>query len=158
MFSRLTFKASLSCDLLFVLLYGLLTYVLPTKTFVEASDFDIQVPCFNVTSSDFDLPDDSGSSSDTEDGDDNESSTDKSESSPTAAPSGNDSDFGSGLSKGAKAGIAVGVIVASLAIVGAIAFVVLRRRRAVPGDHESAASGHQAKAMREVPSVSSLRN
>ena len=157
MFSRLTFKASFSCDLLFVLLYTLLTYVLPAKTFVEASDFDIQVPCFNVTSSEFDLPDDSGSSSD-KDGSDDQSSTDKSESSPTASPSGNDSDFGSGLSKGAKAGIAVGVIVASLTIVGAIAFVVLRRRRAVPGDHESAASGHQAKAMREVPSVSSLRN
>ena len=111
-----------------------------------------------MTSSDFDLPDDSdSSSSDNDDGDD-KSSSDNSESSPTAAPSGNDGDFGSGLSKGAKAGIAVGVIVASLAIVGGIAFFVLRRRRATPGDHESAASGHPTKAMREVPSVSSLRN
>lgn len=113
-----------------------------------------------MTSSEFDLPSDSDSnSSPSSDKDDNTSDDDdKSESSLPAASSGSD-DFGSGLSKGAKAGIAVGVIVASLAIVGSIAFVVLRRRRAAPADHENAAaSGSHGKGMREVPSVSSLRN
>ena len=89
------------------------------QTFVEAKDFTIQVPCFNVTSDDFEPP----------------------AATVTAAPSNGGaeaSDGQDGLSGGAKAGIAVGTVVGSLAVVGIIAFVVLRRRKSGPGEFEMA--------------------
>jgi Na+/H+-translocating membrane pyrophosphatase len=72
-------------------------------TFVEATDFNASVPCLNVTSPSFSLSNDT-----------------------TAAASSSSSD---GLSTGAKAGIAVGTVVGSLAIVGIAAFVLLRNKK-----------------------------
>ncbi|KAI1146432.1 hypothetical protein F4825DRAFT_195393 [Nemania diffusa] len=108
-------------------------------TFVEAADFTIQVPCFNVTASDFDSGD---SSTTTASQPDNTSATD-------------DSSSGSsnGLSKGATAGIAVGVVVASLLVIGAVAFFVFRRRTTRVTDNENQTSA--MKGMAEVASVGS---
>lgn len=83
-------------------------------TFVEAQNFNLQVPCFNVTSEDFNAPTPTGSP--------RSSSTGLTSSQP---PSSNQSS--SGLSSGAKAGIAVGSIVAGLAVFGAIGFFLWRR-------------------------------
>ncbi|KAI1107860.1 hypothetical protein F4804DRAFT_328888 [Jackrogersella minutella] len=112
-------------------------------TFVESQDFTIQPPCFNVTASDFD----SGDSS----------STSSSVPSATEATSNEDSSSSSdGLSGGAKAGIAVGVIVAVLGIVGAIALVMLRKRRSRARDHEAAVA--VSKLQPEVASVNSRQH
>ncbi|KAI1249435.1 hypothetical protein MGN70_009048 [Eutypa lata] len=130
----------------------------PEKTFVEATSFDIQVPCFNVTSSDFNLPESSSTASATAvpSATGGAATTESTSASDSSSSSSND--FGSGLSSGAKAGVAVGVIVASLAIVGGIAFVVLRRRRTPSAAGQEEAGARAAKSMREVPSVSSLRH
>lgn len=127
-------------------------------TFVEATSFDIQVPCFNVTSSDFNLPESSSTASATAvpSATGGAATTESTSASDSSSSSSND--FGSGLSSGAKAGVAVGVIVASLAIVGGIAFVVLRRRRTPSAAGQEEAGARGVKGMREVPSVSSLRN
>ncbi|RYP57932.1 hypothetical protein DL769_009202 [Monosporascus sp. CRB-8-3] len=118
-------------------------YACADITFVDIKDFDIQVPCFDVKASEFNLPkDDSGSDSAT---------TEPSASGEVNAE--NSGDFGSGLTSGAKAGIAVGVIVASLAVVGAVAFVVLRKRKSAPVDQERAIPA--SKGMAEVASVNS---
>lgn len=85
------------------------------QTFVEAANFDIQTPCFNVTSEEFELP-----SSDTS------SKSDKS-----------DNNSSSGLSKGAIAGIAVGVAVGSLSIVGLVAWLLLKKRKESQRDAEA---------------------
>lgn len=126
-------------------------------TFVEATSFDIQVPCFNVTSSDFNLPESSSTASATAvpSATGGAATTESTSASDSSSSSSND--FGSGLSSGAKAGVAVGVIVASLAIVGGIAFVVLRRRRTPSAAGQEEAGARGVKGMREVPSVSSLR-
>lgn len=86
------------------------------QTFVETSDFTIQVPCFNVTSDEFDAPTPSSSNL--------PANTDLS-----VAPSSAPSSGSNGLSTGAKAGIAVGTIVAGLALFGAIGFFLWRRGR-----------------------------
>ncbi|KAI0889853.1 uncharacterized protein GGS22DRAFT_149303 [Annulohypoxylon maeteangense] len=118
-------------------------YACADITFVETKDFNIAAPCFNVTASDFN----SGSSSST--------------SSPVPNATGasettsNQSSSSDGLSTGAKAGVAVGVIVASLGIVGAIAFILLRKRRSAPHDSEASVP---AKNQPEVASVNSHRN
>ncbi|KAI1780100.1 hypothetical protein F4818DRAFT_165450 [Hypoxylon cercidicola] len=124
-------------------------YACADITFVESQDFEENPPCFNVTASDFNSGDSSSSSSPT-----------PSATSATTDGAANtvdqvSSSSGDGLSAGAKAGIAVGVIVASLAVVGIIAFVVLRRRKAQPADHEAPAA---TKIHPEVASVSSLRD
>ncbi|RYP04533.1 hypothetical protein DL764_004395 [Monosporascus ibericus] len=118
-------------------------YACADVTFVEPEDFDIQVPCFNVKASEFNLPED-------EEDEDSASTTPSAASEVNAENSG---DFGSGLASGAKAGIAVGVIVASLAIVGAVAFLVLRKRKLAPVDQERAIPA--SKGMAEVASVNS---
>ncbi|KAI1360582.1 hypothetical protein F5Y08DRAFT_46109 [Xylaria arbuscula] len=101
-------------------------------TFVEAADFSTQVPCFNVTSSDFDPP--------------------ESSSTPTAGqPNNQNSD--SGLTKGAIAGISVGVVVASLLVIGVVAFVVLRGRRAPALSNED-----QHSSGKFVTELASLNN
>lgn len=74
-----------------------------------------------------------------------------------ATGSQNSSSSNDGLSAGAKAGIAVGVIVASLAIVGAIAFTLLRRRKSQLADHEAPVSASKVQQS-EVASVNSLRH
>ncbi|KAK8199776.1 hypothetical protein HDK77DRAFT_210567 [Phyllosticta capitalensis] len=83
-------------------------YACADITFVETADFSAQVPCFNVTASDF------GSSS-------------TATSSATSSASGGTSK--SSLSGGDKAGIAVGSIVGGFAIIGAGLFWFLRKKR-----------------------------
>ncbi|TGJ88490.1 hypothetical protein E0Z10_g374 [Xylaria hypoxylon] len=106
-------------------------------TFVEAADFSTQVPCFNVTSSDFNLPE--SSSTATADTPDN-----------TGAASDSSSNSNGKLTSGTIAGIAVGVVVASLLVIGVVAFVVFRRRNNQTPDHEYQPSG--TKAMAEAAS------
>ena len=90
------------------------------QTFVEDQDFNLQVPCFNVSSGDFTSP---GPTTTVITGPGSTSGTSASNS-PSAVPA------GSGLSTGAKAGIAVGVIVGVLALGAIGAFIVMRRRNA----------------------------
>ncbi|RWA13094.1 hypothetical protein EKO27_g2013 [Xylaria grammica] len=111
------------------------------QTFVEAADFSVQVPCFNVTSSDFNLPESSSTPS-----------ADTPENTGAASSSSNPN---GGLTTGAIAGIAVGVVVASLLVIGAVAFVVFRRRNSQAPDNENRPSA--TKAMAEVASVNSHR-
>ena len=91
-------------------------------TFVEAKDFKINAPCFNVTSDEFLEP---------------TASSSPSSPSPTAGQSdekGNAEDGkggGGGLSTGAKAGIAVGAVIGGLALMGIVAFFMWRRGRAM---------------------------
>lgn len=99
-------------------------YACADITLVEAADFTAQVPCFNVTSADFD----SGDATATETvATATVTPTSAGSSSSSSSSSGSGSD---GLSKGAIAGIAVGTIVGSLAVVGAFAFMLLKRRKA----------------------------
>ncbi|KAL7629232.1 hypothetical protein AAE478_000752 [Parahypoxylon ruwenzoriense] len=128
-------------------------YACADVTFVETKDFSIQVPCFNITASDFNAPGSSSTSTPAP------SATGANAEASTAPNPSTSSSSGDGLSGGAKAGIAVGVIVASLAIVAGIAFVVLRRRKSRPIDHEAsaAAAAAAAKNVPEVSSVHSLR-
>ncbi|ORY55477.1 uncharacterized protein BCR38DRAFT_380210 [Pseudomassariella vexata] len=113
-------------------------------TFVEASAFTVQVPCFNVTADEFTLTASSTSAVASATG---ESTAGTTESKSTSS--------GDGLSIGAKAGIAVGVIVASLGIVAAVAFVMLRKRKSRAPDQEVA---EQNPKMPETSSVNSLRH
>ncbi|KAH6612434.1 hypothetical protein C7974DRAFT_466816 [Boeremia exigua] len=86
-------------------------------TFVETINFSIKVPCFNVTSDDFNAPTPSASGS-------TPSNTGLS-SSQSDTPSSSGS--GGGLSTGAKAGIAVGAVIGGLLVLGAIGFFFWRR-------------------------------
>ncbi|KAI0851536.1 hypothetical protein F5Y00DRAFT_230041 [Daldinia vernicosa] len=119
-------------------------YACADITFVEPKDMKIQPPCFNVTVADFESGDSSSTSTPAP-------SATNAASDANAAPSSGSS--GDGLSGGAKAGIAVGVIVASLAIVGIIAFVLLRRRKTQTLDNEAVAAA--SKNQPEVASVNS---
>ncbi|KAJ9133032.1 Gpi anchored protein [Pleurostoma richardsiae] len=103
-------------------------YACADITFVEASDFDIQVPCFNVTADDFSLPASTSSAATSAATPAATSAATGAAASATEAATSSKSSS-DGLSGGAKAGIAVGVVVASLLIVAAIAFVVFRRRK-----------------------------
>ncbi|KAI1271692.1 hypothetical protein F5Y07DRAFT_339588 [Xylaria sp. FL0933] len=107
-------------------------------TFVEPADFSVQVPCFNVTYSDFDLPEPSPSST-------------------AGQPDDTDSsNSGDGLSGGEIAGIAVGAVVASLLIIGGLGFIVFRRRRTRASDDDQT-QPLGTKGMTELASVSSQR-
>lgn len=90
------------------------------QTFVETIDFSIKVPCFNVTSDEFDAPTPSSSGSSPSNTGLAGTQTDT----PSSSPS---SSGGGGLSTGAKAGIAVGSIIGGLAILGAVGFFLWRR-------------------------------
>ncbi|KAI1111637.1 hypothetical protein F5Y14DRAFT_464404 [Nemania sp. NC0429] len=107
-------------------------------TFVEAANLRTQIPCFNVTSDDFNSPEPSSTGTA---GQSDDTST-------TGTSSSNSS---GGLSTGAIAGITVGVIVASLSVIGAVAFVVFRRRSSRTTDYELRSSG--AKGAAEIASV-----
>ncbi|KAI5862077.1 hypothetical protein GGS23DRAFT_597701 [Durotheca rogersii] len=111
-------------------------------TLVETESFNFVPSCFNVTASTFNTPTTSSTPAPSSEA----GGANADAQTPTA------SSGGDGLSAGAKAGIAVGVIVASLAIVGAVAFAVLRKRKTKPADHEAAAG---AKGQPEVSSVHS---
>lgn len=84
---------------------------------MENTDFTLSVPCFNVTSSDF------------VSGGDTTTVVPSATSTASSSDSDSSSSSGDGLSTGVKAGIAVGVIVASLAIVGVAAFAFLRGKK-----------------------------
>lgn len=111
-------------------------------TFVEAAAFTIQIPCFNVTSSEFEEATPSSSST--------------SVTSPTSTPASDSSPVdstttpvvkatsGGGLSAGAKAGISIAAIVAAI-MAGAIAFFVIRRRRSSKKDTESGVTPEMVK-------------
>ncbi|KAF2854697.1 hypothetical protein T440DRAFT_416174, partial [Plenodomus tracheiphilus IPT5] len=90
-------------------------------TFVEPQNFNLQAPCFNVTSDDFAAPTPSSTSSTAAPTNAGLSATD----SPIAGPSSSDD----GLSTGAKAGIAVGAVIGGLALIGALGFYLWRRGR-----------------------------
>ncbi|KAL5391429.1 hypothetical protein DPSP01_001297 [Paraphaeosphaeria sporulosa] len=92
-------------------------------TFVSVSDFTTAVPCFNVTSDEFEATSPSNTSSPT-------SSSSISPSSTSNASSSESQSRGSGLSTGAKAGIAVGSIIGGLALIGVVAVLMLRRGKA----------------------------
>jgi len=85
-------------------------------TFVETRDFTTSVPCFNVTSDEFIAPTPSSSNVPANTG-------------LSSAPSAGSSGGGGGLSTGAKAGIAVGAVIAGLALFGAMGFFFWRRGR-----------------------------
>jgi hypothetical protein len=88
---------------------------------VQAKDFTLQVPCFNVTSEDFDAP--------TPTENPTANPTGNTQSSGTAAAAGpglTEPSSSEGLSAGAKAGIAVGAILGGL-ILAALAFFLYRR-------------------------------
>ncbi|TLD34021.1 hypothetical protein PspLS_01104 [Pyricularia sp. CBS 133598] len=76
--------------------------------YVETSVFKTAIPCFNVTSDEFAAPETTNN---------------------PVVPAAN-SPSSAGLTTGAIAGIAVGTIVGSLAVVGVVAFLVFRKRRA----------------------------
>ncbi|KAI1485756.1 hypothetical protein F5X96DRAFT_658239 [Biscogniauxia mediterranea] len=117
-------------------------YACADITFVEASNFDIQVPCFNVTSADFNSPDPSTSTA-------LPSATATSDG--AAADTNSSSSNNGGLSASQTAGIAVGVVVASLLVVGTVAWTVLRRRKSRVADQEGATN--TAKVMSETASA-----
>ena len=99
--------------------------------FVDATAFKTSIPCFNVTSDEFAPPQGSAP---------NPSATQES-------PAG-------GLSHGAIAGIAVGTIVGSLAVVGLVAFLVFKKRR---GSKDAVANVETGmKANPETVSVNSV--
>ncbi|KUJ17811.1 uncharacterized protein LY89DRAFT_684741 [Mollisia scopiformis] len=84
------------------------------QTFVEASAFNEQVICFNVTASEFDTPSSTASSAPT--------------ATQTPASTSATAQHSSGLSGGAKAGIAVGCIVGGILLLAAIVLFTRRRR------------------------------
>ncbi|KAL6712650.1 hypothetical protein ACN47E_000527 [Coniothyrium glycines] len=86
-------------------------------TFVETQEFDLQVPCFNVTSEDFNAPIPSSSPSSTAGNGLSASQTASAEQSSNSG----------GLSGGAKAGIAVGAVIGGLALFGVVGFLLWRR-------------------------------
>ncbi|KAH8780986.1 hypothetical protein F5883DRAFT_483778 [Diaporthe sp. PMI_573] len=118
-------------------------YACADITLVEAADFSAQVPCFNVTSADFD----SGDATATE-------TVAAATVTPTAAAS--SSSGSGGLSKGAIAGIAVGTIVGSLAVVGAFAFMLLKRRRSASAAAASAVPAQGAQMKQREGDVASV--
>jgi len=102
---------------LFCSILATTTNNLPSQTFVETTKFTQQVPCFNVTSEEFDAPTPTASSS----------------GAPSATgltlpePSQETVSSSNGLSTGAKAGIAVGAVIGGLALIALVAFFVWRR-------------------------------
>lgn len=113
-------------------------YACADITLVEAADFSAQVPCFNVTSAEFDSGDATATATVT----------------PTSAAS--SSSGSGGLSKGAIAGIAVGTIVGSLAVVGAFAFMLLKRRRSSAAAAASDVPTHHAQMKQRDGDVASV--
>lgn len=79
------------------------------------------MPCFNVTSEEFDAPTPTGSGSSS-----TASATAGTELGASSAPESSSGGSG-GLSTGAKAGIAVGAVIGGLALIGALGFFFWRR-------------------------------
>ncbi|GME45643.1 hypothetical protein GTA08_BOTSDO09368 [Neofusicoccum parvum] len=122
-------------------------YACADITFVEATAFTAQVPCFNVTASDFN----SGDSSST-------SSASTSTASATGATSdSSSSSSSSGLSTSDKAGIAIGSVLGGLSLVGAGVFFWLYRKRAAARAAAAAAGAAATPKEVEEASVRSVR-
>ncbi|KAH8592734.1 hypothetical protein B0O99DRAFT_228780 [Bisporella sp. PMI_857] len=101
-------------------------------TFVEAALFTTQIPCFNVTSAEFEEAEPSSATTPST----TPANTANASAEDSAAPTAEKSSSGGGLSGGAKAGIAIAAI-AGAAFIAAGAFFVLRKKRATKKDAET---------------------
>lgn len=95
-------------------------YACADITFVELTDFNVAIPCFNAT----EPADDSDSDSDHSD---TETDSDESDSESSGTPS-SDGGSSSGLSGGAIAGIVVGSV-AGVGLFAAAGFLIYRRKQ-----------------------------
>ena len=113
------------------------------QTFVETNDFSVRVPCFNVTSNNFNAPTPDASASGSA-----PFQTSSSANQPAffSQPPG-----GGGISTSVKAGIAVGAVLGGLAILGAVGFFVWRKGKNV-GLHNREAYELRAKNFGTPPS------
>jgi hypothetical protein len=103
-------------------------YACADVTYVPTSQFTYQVPCFNATVDDFDIPDSDDDSDDDSDG--GSSSTDSAAgASATSGVTEVTESSSSGLSGGAIAGIVVGVVVGVAAFLGIFIFWWRRRQQ-----------------------------
>ncbi|KAF4462682.1 GPI anchored [Fusarium albosuccineum] len=105
-------------------------YACADITFVELVDFDESMACFNATKPADELDDDDDDDfhhNDDDDDDDDGDDDDRNSSAGSESGSSNKKDGGSGLSGGAIAGIVVGSV-AGVAIIGAAAFLLYRRK------------------------------
>ncbi|KAF2749822.1 hypothetical protein M011DRAFT_492844 [Sporormia fimetaria CBS 119925] len=114
-------------------------------TFVEAKDFHLQVPCFNVTSDDFNAP----------------IPTPKAgykDSNASTPPDSSDSSSG-GLSGGAKAGIAIGAVVAGLLVIVGVALFLYRKGKLAGIRRRQAYEirAQKLNAMQQGPSTASVQ-
>lgn len=133
-------------------------YACADISYVPTREFNMQVPCFNVSSDDFEAPEEDDPISSATAPSAADSTADSSETEPTTSSSDSSS-----LSGGAIAGIVIGVI-GGLAIIGAFFFLWGRRKqrqkhreqeeniRAVKwnGDERSSASGSKQED-RDIP-------
>jgi hypothetical protein len=113
------------------------------QTFVETNDFSVRVPCFNVTSNDFNTPTPDASASG--------SAPFQTSSSANQSAFSNQPPGGGGISTSVKAGIAVGAVLGGLAILGAVGFFVWRKGKNV-GLHNREAYELRAKNLGTLPS------
>ncbi|OSS54179.1 hypothetical protein B5807_01497 [Epicoccum nigrum] len=111
-------------------------------TFVETNDFSVKVPCFNVTSNNFNIP--------TLDASASGSPPSQTSSSANQSASFDQPPGGGGLSTSAKAGIAVGAVLGGLAIMGAVGFSVWQKGKNVEM-HYKEAYELRAKALEKPP-------
>ncbi|RFU27261.1 hypothetical protein B7463_g9081, partial [Scytalidium lignicola] len=126
-------------------------YACADITFVNDADFTLQVPCFNVTASDFVAGVATTSSVPAATAQPTSPAATAGTASDNNSQASSSSSGGGGLSAGAKAGIAVGTILGSFAIVGALAFALLRKRKSTTSDQEA-----MAQAAKRMPETSSL--
>lgn len=101
-------------------------YACADITYVPTSQFTYQVPCFNATVDDFDLPD--GDDDDSDDSNET-SSASAAGASATSSVSGTSESSSSGLSGGAIAGIVIGVVVGVGAVLGLLLFMWRRSQQ-----------------------------
>jgi hypothetical protein len=113
-----------------------------SQTFVETNDFSVKVPCFNVTSNNFNIP--------TLDASASGSPPSQTSSSANQSASFDQPPGGGGLSTSAKAGIAVGAVLGGLAIMGAVGFSVWQKGKNVEM-HYKEAYELRAKALEKPP-------
>lgn len=100
-------------------------YACADITYVATSQFTVQVPCFNATTDDFDLPSESDDDDDDDDSNSDSTSTGTAAGASATASGAVTTSRGSssGLSGGAIAGIVVGVVGGLLLVVGALFFL-----------------------------------
>jgi hypothetical protein len=113
------------------------------QTFVETNDFSVRVPCFNVTSNNFNTPTPDTSASGSAPF---QTSSSANQSALSSQPPG-----GGGISTSVKAGIAIGAVLGGLAILGAVGFFVWRKGKNA-GLHNREAYELRAKNLGMLPS------